>query len=147
MTNYELLFIVPAKISDKEISQVAEKVAKIIAEEGGSITKEDNLGRFKLSYPIKKNDVGTYLLFQFDGDNSIVAKLEKIFKLTPELLRYIITITPPFREKAVREPRTPELTQKPKDSKTKRTAKTKTKISLEDLEEKLDTILDDDILK
>jgi len=147
MKNYELLVIVPAKVTDKEIPAVSEKITKIISQEGGQITLEDFLGRKKLSFPIKKNEVGSYLLFEITGNSDLNNKLEKIFKLTPEILRYMIIVDPPTKEEST--PKTP-VEKKPeikKPATAKSQKESKEKISLEDLDEKLDNILEDNILK
>ncbi len=145
MTKYELILIVPGKVSDKEIPQVSEKIALILEKQGAKIFEEDNLGRKKLSYPIKKNEIGTYLLYRFSGNNQIAEKLEKIFKLTSEIIRYLIIINPPVIEKKVEK--APIVKSGVSEVKKAPEVKEKRKINLEDLEEKLDNILDDGILK
>lgn len=147
MRNYELLVIVPAKVADNDVPAVSEKIAKIIIQEGGQVLLEDFLGRKKLCFPINKNEVGSYLVFEITGDNELNSKLEKIFKLTPEILRYLIIVDPPTKEEST--PKAP-VTEKPtvkQPSTVKPRKENKEKISLEDLDEKLDNILEDDIIK
>lgn len=147
MKNYELLVIVPAKVTDQEVPAVSEKIAKIIIQEGGQVILEDFLGRKKLCFPIKKNEVGSYLLFEMSGENDLNKKLEKVFKLTPEILRYLIIVDPPTKEESTpKAPATEKPAAKPVAA-TKPRKESKDKISLEDLDEKLDNILEDDILK
>ncbi|MBU1149253.1 30S ribosomal protein S6 [Patescibacteria group bacterium] len=141
---YELIIIIPATFSDQEIPAISEKVAGLITKEGGQIQLEDNLGRKKLTYPIKKNEVGTYLLYQFTGGGSLVGKIEKTIKMSPEIIRYLI-ITDPIKPEDIKPEKeeiapVSQLIRKKAD-----TTKSK-KINLEDLEEKLDNILEDDIL-
>ena len=147
MNNYELLAILPANITDKEVPTISEKIAKIITNEGGQITLEDFLGRKKLTFPIKKNEVGSYLLFEITADSNLNTKLEKVFKLTPEILRYLLIVDPPTQEEST--PKIP-VERKPeirRETVAKTQKENKDKISLEDLDEKLDNILEDDILK
>ncbi|PIY78629.1 MAG: 30S ribosomal protein S6, partial [Parcubacteria group bacterium CG_4_10_14_0_8_um_filter_35_7] len=49
--HYELLYIIPAKYSEKELQPVINQVIPLIKKAGGEILRDDNLGRKKLAYP------------------------------------------------------------------------------------------------
>jgi len=146
MNKYELLLITPAKVSEKEIPQVSENIAKLISEQGAKVTLEDNLGRKKLAYPIAKNQVGNYLLFQFTGSADLAQKIKEALKLTPEIIRYQLVANPPSQEaKQGREKKEIPAKSQLKKEKVKPKDKER-KINLEDLEEELDNILEDQII-
>jgi len=154
--HYELLYLLPMSYTEEEIKPIVEKVASLIKENNGQITKDANLGKQKLSYTIKHNSHGYYLLYEFDLPKVNLQKLNKALSLNNEVLRFLITkkkiktALEIARGKALQEKLAKkkekeiekikaakeEIKEKPK----KETGKEK--ISLEDLDKKLDEILD-----
>ncbi|MCX6743573.1 MAG: 30S ribosomal protein S6, partial [Candidatus Parcubacteria bacterium] len=88
--HYELLYIVPMSYTADELKPIVEKVAALIKENDGTITKDDNLGKQKLSFPIKHNSHGYYLLYEFDLPKANLQKLNRVLSLNHEVLRFII---------------------------------------------------------
>ena len=50
MRNYEIMFIVKPTLSEDEVKKVADECAKIITDNGGKWTKQDNLGQSEFAY-------------------------------------------------------------------------------------------------
>lgn len=152
LSHYEMLFILANKYTEDEAKAVAKKVGEIIKENEGAITFEEFWGKKKLAYAIKQNHYGYYSLYEFDLEGKNLAKLDKIFRLSNEVLRHQIV------KKAVR---TQEEIQKEKERKEKleqkkaEVEKAKTtvpaakaddaskskKVDIKDLDEKLEGIL------
>ena len=42
---YELLYLIPAPLTEKDLPNVSKKVKKLIEQLGGKISKEENLGK------------------------------------------------------------------------------------------------------
>ena len=154
MTNhYELLYLVPANYTEEELTPIREKVKSLIKKFTGEITYEENFGKKKLAYPIKGNHQGYYLLYEFDLAGENLKELDKILKLTAELLRHIIVKTVKGRVKAPNLMKTTETKVEPTKMVARSKAPEKTpakeekeKIKLEDLDKKLDEILEGDIM-
>jgi len=87
---YELLYIVPAPLTEKDLPNVSKRVNKIIEDLAGKIIKEENLGNKKLAYPIKQVYRGFYVLVYFEIEKESLKKLNKILELDSEILRHII---------------------------------------------------------
>ena len=47
-------------------------------------------GKRKLAFPIRKRAMGVYYLFEYESDGDMAAKLERMFKLNQNVLRYLI---------------------------------------------------------
>ena len=62
MRNYEIMFIVKPTLSEDEVKKVADECAKIITDNGGKLTKQDNLGQRELAYEINDFKSGYYFL-------------------------------------------------------------------------------------
>lgn len=146
INHYELLYIVSANYAEDELGLVKDKVKELIVKAGGEIKAEDNLGKKKLAYPIKKATQGGYLLYEFDLEGGALKKLNNDLKLSNEVLRHLIT------KKSAAAKSLVEITQeKVEAEKSKKTEEIKgkeekkEKIKLEDLDQKLDEILDSDV--
>jgi len=143
MNHYELLYLVSANYTEEELVPIKEKVKELITKFAGQITLEDNLGKKKLAYPIKTVRNGYYLLYEFDLEPEKIKDLEREIKLTPEIMRHQVV------SKKVQSPSMIQITEnkakKEKEVEEKKKSD-KDKIKLEDLDQKLDEILEGNIL-
>jgi len=60
---YEILFIVDPNTNDEDLARLSESLQQTITEQGGVVTKAENLGRRTLAYEINHRTEGTYMLF------------------------------------------------------------------------------------
>jgi small subunit ribosomal protein S6 len=74
-----------------DLGKAEDRVTKIIADNGGKITKTDNWGKRKLAYPIKKQDFAIYVFYTVEIPAENVTKVEQIFNITDEIIRFLIT--------------------------------------------------------
>lgn len=156
--HYELLYILSANFTAEEILPIIEKISNIIKTQGGKITLESDLGKQKLAYPIKLASHGYYQLFEFDLPTQALAELNHQIKLMPEVVRYLLVIKKiksaqdiseekelhaklaKKKEEAIEKIKSDKEETKEKPVK----EKAKQKMSLEDLDKKLEEILDTD---
>lgn len=74
-----------------DLEKAETRIKKIITDNEGSITKTDNWGKRKLAYEIKKQDFAVYVFYTVDMPATNVAKVEQIFNITDEIIRFLIT--------------------------------------------------------
>lgn len=74
-----------------DLEKAENRVAKIITDNSGKITKTDNWGKRKLAYPIKKQDFAVYVFYTVEMPAESVAKVEQTFNITDEIIRFLIT--------------------------------------------------------
>jgi small subunit ribosomal protein S6 len=74
-----------------DLAKAEDRVTKIIADNGGKITKTDNWGKRKLAYPIAKQDFAVYVFYTVDMPGESVSKVEQTFNITDEIIRFLIT--------------------------------------------------------
>ena len=74
-----------------DLEKAENRVTKIIADNGGKITKTDNWGKRKLAYPIKKQDFAVYVFYTADMPAENISKIEQTFNITDEIIRFLIT--------------------------------------------------------
>ena len=87
MRSYELVTIFPTE--DELFRLGKETVAAELTKQGGQNVKEEDMGDRPLAYPIRKRPRGHYVLFTLDFPSDNVDATEKIFKLNPNILRYL----------------------------------------------------------
>ena len=88
--HYELMFIVPAKYAGEELSGIKDKVKDLLAQSEAEITKEKDMGRRRMAYPIDHIYQGFYFVMEMDLPSSELEKIYTALKLMPEVLRYIM---------------------------------------------------------
>jgi small subunit ribosomal protein S6 len=74
-----------------DLEKAESRVTKIIADNGGKITKTDNWGKRKLAYPIAKQDFAVYVFYAVEIPGENVAKIEQTLNITDEVIRFLIT--------------------------------------------------------
>ncbi len=86
---YEVMFIVDPKTGDDDITRLSENLQQIITDQGGSVTKTENMGRRQLAYPIGRINEGHYILLEVDGTGREIAELERRMRVNDQVIRYI----------------------------------------------------------
>lgn len=89
MNNYETVFILTPVLSEPQMKETVEKFKTVLTDNGASIVNEENWGLRKLAYPIQKKTTGFYTLIEFDGEPTIVEKLETAFRRDEKVLRFL----------------------------------------------------------
>lgn len=89
MNKYEVMFIVkPAE--EEAVNNVVTKFENLIKANGGQIEKIDRWGKRRLAYEIKDHTEGHYYLFYFAAEPKAIAELDRVMKITDEVLRHLI---------------------------------------------------------
>jgi len=90
MNQYELAVLYHPDL-EVDLSKAEEKVAKIVADNGGKITATDNWGKRKLAYKIKGNEHAVYVFYTVEMPGTGVKKVESTLNITDEVIRFLIT--------------------------------------------------------
>lgn len=89
--NYEVMFIVNSTLTEEAISATVEKFRNLIAA-NGEINKVEEIGKKRLAYPIMKMNEGYYVLIDFTSNPEFPKELDRIFNITDEVIRSLITV-------------------------------------------------------
>ncbi|PKL72183.1 30S ribosomal protein S6 [Candidatus Kuenenbacteria bacterium HGW-Kuenenbacteria-1] len=147
MQLYDLLYIISNQFTDLEISSVKEQIEFLLQKNDGNIIKTIEIGRRKLSYPIKQARYGIYFRVFFNLEPINSKKLNKDLRLNSNIIRYqIIKTKPSLIEKSLTkipsEVKISKEEEKEEEEDKKIAIIKKPKISFDELdEEKLDKIL------
>lgn len=90
MRSYELLMIVRPDVEDAAAQATVEKFTGLITAQGGEIEKVDAWGKRRLAYEINDYKDGIYTLVYFKGEPSVAAELDRVLKITDEVIRFLI---------------------------------------------------------
>ena len=89
MRKYELMFIIRSDVEQEVVEATVEKFANIV-QKGGEIVKQDVIGKKRLAYEIEKHRDGIFVLFNFNAPAEVVAELDRVLKITDEVIRHLI---------------------------------------------------------
>jgi small subunit ribosomal protein S6 len=94
------MFIVDTDTSEEDITRLSESLQTVITDQGGTITKNENMGRRHLAYPIGRKTEGYYILFEVDGSGREIAELERRMRVNDQVIRYITVRVDEDRQRA-----------------------------------------------
>ena len=89
MPLYEHVFIARQDAAQAQVEQLIEHLKGIIETGGGKVTKQEYWGLRSLTYKIKKNRKGHYVLFNLDSPWPAVAEMERQLKLNEDVIRQL----------------------------------------------------------
>lgn len=155
---YEIMSVIPSKFSDSEIDGAVASIEAVFTASGAKVEKTTNLGKIKLAYPIDHMRFGTYVLSYITVDGEKVKKIDQDLRLSEFVLRHMIVARPHgipasnFRMTSYVAPLTSEgrrAGDREERPRTERAAEgaEKARMSTAELNDKLDQILDSDIMK
>lgn len=89
MRIYETGFVLAPSLAEEDIERTIHQMAEIVTQRQGRLIKQEKWGKRKLAYPIKKFTEGFYVFFLYEGQGDIPLELERRFKQTDMVLRYL----------------------------------------------------------
>lgn len=92
MNKYESVFIIKP-IEEEKIKVVIDKVKNIVEEFSEKEVSVDEVGMKRLAYEIDKNKEGYYTVINFYGTSEDVRKLERVYRITDEIMKFIVIRT------------------------------------------------------
>lgn len=90
MRKYELMYIIRPDVEQELLQSTVEKFQSIITNNGGEIAKHDVMGKRRLAYEINKIRDGIYVLVHFNAEPAVVAELDRVLKISDEVIRSLI---------------------------------------------------------
>ena len=102
MKEYELTVVIHPDL-EADLETPLTKVRDIIKNAGGSIIREDNWGKKKLAYAIRREEFGIYIYMDVSLPADAPLKISNIFNITDEVLRYLLVTVNEKARKALAE--------------------------------------------
>ena len=88
MNKYESVIIINPNVEEETMKSLIDRFSTLINNDG-KLEKVDELGKKKLAYEIDKNKEGFYVVFEFDANPSLIAELERNYRIADEVIKFI----------------------------------------------------------
>jgi len=87
MALYETVVIARQDMSTAQVETLADDLTKILTERGGNVAKREYWGLRNLTYRIKKNRKGHYILLNIDAPAEAVHEMERVMRFNEDIIR------------------------------------------------------------
>ncbi len=87
MPLYETVFIARQDLTADDVDALTNKLSKIITDEKGKIVSKEYWGLRTLSYKVKKNARGHYVLLNINAEYPAVAELNRVMGYNEDIIR------------------------------------------------------------
>jgi len=91
MRAYEVLYIIRPDLDDEMLTANVDKFAEVVTSNGGADLSVDKWGKRRLAYEINDQKDGIYILMNFNGEARTVQELERVMKISDNVLRFLTT--------------------------------------------------------
>ncbi len=89
MNKYESVIIINPSVDEEKVKSLVDRFSELI-NKNGKVEKVDTLGKKKLAYEVKKNREGIYVVFYFEAEPTLIAELERNYRITDEVIKFIV---------------------------------------------------------
>jgi small subunit ribosomal protein S6 len=89
MPLYECVLIARSDVTQQQVDAIADHIVGQMEGDGGSVKKREYWGLRSLSYRIKKNRKGHYMLLGLDAKPPSVLEMERQLRLNEDILRFM----------------------------------------------------------
>ena len=89
MNKYESIIIINPSLEEQGMKEIIKKFEDMINNEG-KVESVEEMGKRKLAYEIKKNSEGFYVLYNFEAKPEFIAELERVYRITDGILKFIV---------------------------------------------------------
>ena len=89
MKEYELTVLIHPDL-EADLDKALDKVKSLITDNGGEVIKEDNWGKKKLAYQIRREDFAVYVYMEVNLPADAPLKISNTLNITDEVLRYLL---------------------------------------------------------
>ncbi len=89
LKKYETIFIINSEVGEEATKALVEKFKNLL-ETSAQLENIDEWGKRKMAYEIDDKTDGYYVLANFSSSPDFPAELERIYKITEGILKYII---------------------------------------------------------
>jgi small subunit ribosomal protein S6 len=108
MRQYETAFLLSPKLSEEETASFITQMADVISQKKGKMIKEDRWGKRRMAYPIKRFEEAFYVIFLYEAEPEVPYELERRFKQTESVLRFLTVKKESKENKRKKKKRMPE---------------------------------------
>ncbi len=102
MAKYELLYTLPAKYTEEEAKKVQDGITAELSKFAISISRNEEIGKIKLAYPMQHVRHGHYVEVDFTAEPAEIAKMNEYLRLNNAIARYQVVHPTPGAKPVVK---------------------------------------------
>ncbi len=91
MRSYEVALVLKPNVEEEKCENLFGKVTSLVEEAGGAMGGITRLGKRRLAYEVKDCRDGNYSILKFQGGHKVPAEVDRVLRLSEEVLRHLIT--------------------------------------------------------
>jgi len=88
---YDVLLIVDPRPTEEEVAQLSSRLQELLVGLGGEVVSIENWGKRRLTFEIRKQREGQYLLLQIRSTPPVIREYERQLRLNEAILRFMTT--------------------------------------------------------
>jgi small subunit ribosomal protein S6 len=92
LRRYETILITHVELSEDELSTLITRYGSIVTGQKGILAKVERWGKRRLTYLIKKQARGFYILLDYAGVGAVVNELERNLKIDDKILKFMTIV-------------------------------------------------------
>jgi len=89
MGRYEIIYILAPNTPEDTMNDLVERFESEVISGGGVMLRVEKWGRKKLAYEVRKFREGFFILFVTDCEGALVDELERRFRLTDQVIKFM----------------------------------------------------------
>ena len=89
MNKYESVVIINPGVEENGMKELIQKFSNLINSDG-KVENVNELGKKRLAYEIAKQKEGYYIVIDFEANPSLIAELERIYRITDNVMKFIV---------------------------------------------------------
>ena len=97
---YEIIYIVDTDTTEEETARLTETLRQTITDQGGTIVRDESMGRRHLAYRIGRKTEGIFMFFEVEGTGREIAELERRMRVMDQVIRYLTVRVDEDRQRA-----------------------------------------------
>lgn len=92
MTQYEMLVVLPGTLSETEAEPVIQTIKETSERYGATELKLHNMGKSRLAYPMKHIRYGYFYILQFAAETAAAKEIQSRVRLLSTMLRLVLRV-------------------------------------------------------
>ncbi len=112
MITYEVLMLAIPTVTQDEIKNIESQFERTVKENKGNMISFEKWGKYRLAYPVNKNDYGIYFLARFESETPGVVvdaiKTLMAVRLNDLVMRHMSSLLDPKRSLVYQRPQSLE---------------------------------------
>ncbi|MCL1831092.1 MAG: 30S ribosomal protein S6, partial [Oscillospiraceae bacterium] len=112
MSAYETMLVISTKLEEEARAALLTRFCDMISD-NGSVVAVEEWGKRRLAYEINKETDGYYVLITFECDPTYITELERVYRITDNLLRTMVIRLESVEDAKQRVKATPVVQPKP----------------------------------